>query len=94
MVVLVTCKNEEDPIENECARVVTTLSINFKMLKKGANSIIGDWNLTRFKLIQDFIVVFLIFTNKENPFKMKALEWSKHFSHYKSIEIFQMFKGS
>ena len=33
MVVLVTCKNEEDPIKNEGARVVTTLSINFKMLK-------------------------------------------------------------
>ena len=29
MVVLVTCKNEEDPIKNEGARVVTTLSINF-----------------------------------------------------------------
>ena len=32
MVVLVTCKNEEDPIKNEDTRVVTTLSINFKML--------------------------------------------------------------
>ena len=29
MVDLVTCKNEEDPIKNESARVVTTLSINF-----------------------------------------------------------------
>ena len=28
MVVLVTCKNEEDPITNEVARVVTTLSID------------------------------------------------------------------
>ena len=26
---LVTCKNEEDPIKNESARVVTTLSISF-----------------------------------------------------------------
>ena len=26
---LVTCKNEEDPIKNEDARVVITLSINF-----------------------------------------------------------------
>ena len=33
MVVLVTCKNEEDPIKNEGARVVVTLSIIFKMLK-------------------------------------------------------------
>ena len=29
MVVLLTCKNEEDPIKNEGARVVTTLSIDF-----------------------------------------------------------------
>ena len=29
MVVLVTCTNEEDPIKNEGARVVTTLKINF-----------------------------------------------------------------
>ena len=29
MVVLVTCKNEEDPIENVYARVFTTLYINF-----------------------------------------------------------------
>ena len=29
MVVLVTCKNEEDPIQNEGARVVTTLFIDF-----------------------------------------------------------------
>ena len=29
MVVLLTCKNEEDPIENRGARVFTTLYINF-----------------------------------------------------------------
>ena len=29
MVVLVTCKTEEDPIKNEGARVFTTLYINF-----------------------------------------------------------------
>ena len=29
MIVLVTCKNEEDPIKNEGARVVTILSIDF-----------------------------------------------------------------
>ena len=29
MVVLVACKNEEDPIINEGARVVTTLFIDF-----------------------------------------------------------------
>ena len=29
MAVLVTCKNEEDPIENKGTRVVTTLFIDF-----------------------------------------------------------------
>ena len=29
MVVLITCKNEEDPIKNEGARVFTTLYSNF-----------------------------------------------------------------
>ena len=33
MGLLVACKNEEDPIKNEGDRVVTTLFINFKMLK-------------------------------------------------------------
>ena len=29
MTVLVTCKNEKDPIKNEGARVLTTLNIDF-----------------------------------------------------------------
>ena len=33
MVDLVTCKNKEDPIKNEGAKVATTLSIIFNMLK-------------------------------------------------------------
>ena len=33
MVVLVTCKNEEDPIKNEGARVFTILYINFQTHK-------------------------------------------------------------
>ena len=62
MFVLVTCKNEEDPIKNEGARVVTTMlhyqSI-FKM-SRAANSLIGDGILRKFKLIAAFIVVLLI----------------------------------
>ena len=33
MGVLVACKNEEDPIKNEGARMVTTLFIDFHTLK-------------------------------------------------------------
>ena len=33
IVFLVTCKNEEDPIETEGARVATTLNIDFYTIK-------------------------------------------------------------
>ena len=69
MVVLVTCKNEEDPIKNEGARVVTALSINFW---DATNSIIGDGILTEFKLIQAFIVV-LICKNEYDLFKNESV---------------------
>ena len=59
MVVIVTCKNEEDTIKNEGARVVTTLSIK------------GDVILTDYKLIQAFIVVLLFCKNEYDLFKMK-----------------------
>ena len=68
MVVLVTCKNEEDPIKNEGARVVTTLSITFLRCSRAANSIIGDGILTEFKLIQALIVVLLICKNEYDLF--------------------------
>ena len=41
MVVLVTCKNEEDPIKNEGARVVTTLYSFFLRCSRAANSLVG-----------------------------------------------------
>ena len=31
--------------------------------------------------------------NEEDPSKMKALEWSQYFSHYKSMGIFQDAQG-
>ena len=63
MVVLVTCKNGEDPIKNEDARVVTTLKINFKDAQG-----IGNVILTKFKLIQALIIVLLICKYEEDPF--------------------------
>ena len=61
---------------------------------RGANSTIGDWILTKFKLIQAFIVVLIICKNEKIHSKLKAREWSQHFSHYKSMGNFQMLKGS
>ena len=52
---LVACKNEEDPIKNEGARVVTTLFINFS-----ADSEVSDGILPKFKPTQDFLVGLVI----------------------------------
>ena len=93
MVVLITCKNEEDPIKNEGARVFTTLYINFsdtqgqitlglvvvsgRILNSSKLSCIFSLS-ARMKMIQS---------------KMNELEWSQHFSHYKSLGIFQDAQG-
>ena len=88
MVVLVTCKNNEDPIKYEGARAFTTLYINFSdaqgqitpesVVVSGRNSISSKLLCmsllpARMKMIQS---------------KMKELEWSQHFSHSKSMGIF------
>ena len=59
--------------------MVTTLFINFKDDPYDANSIIGDGILTKFKLIQAFIVVLLICKNKEDPFKIESTRAVKTF---------------
>ena len=78
--------------KNEGDRAVTTLFIYFKMLKGGANSKIGDGILTKFKLIQALIVVLYARMKKIHS-KLKALEWSQHFSHYKSMGTFPNAQG-
>ena len=54
MIVLVTCKNEEDPIRNEGARVFTTLYINFSDAQEQLTlqSVVGSGrNLNSFKVL-------------------------------------------
>ena len=93
MGLLVACKNEEDPIKNEGARVVTTLFINFSdaqgqlTLKSVMESC---WNSNPSKLLW---LVLLSARMKKIHLKMKVLEWSQHFSHYKSIGIFPNAQG-
>ena len=60
------------------------------MSTKGRNSVA---NLPKFKLIQDFMHVVNTCKNEEDPIKMKALECSQDFSHYKSIGIFPDAQG-
>ena len=61
---------------------------NFLRCSWGVNSIIDDGILTEFKLIPAFIVVLLSARMKKIHLKLKALELSQHFSHYKGIRIF------
>ena len=68
MGLLVACKNEEDPIKNEGARVVTTLFINFSDAQ-GQLSPISDGILPKFKLIQAFMVGLVICKNEEDSSK-------------------------
>ena len=84
IVVLVICKNGEDPIKNEGTSELTALYINFSDAQGQITPetvVVSDQNLksklscmssllARMKLIQS---------------KMKMLEWSQYFSHYKSM---------
>ena len=60
MNVLLTCKNEKDPIQNEGARVATSES---------------HWQLVRgpiwrkFEIIQEFVIVLVSCKNEEEPNK-------------------------
>ena len=55
---------------------------------RAASSEVSDGILPKFKQIQAFMADLVTCKNEEDPLKMKVLEWSQRFSHYKSIEIF------
>ena len=90
MVVLVTCKNEEDQIKNEGARVVKTIFINFsdpqgQLTPKSVMESCRNSNPS--KLL--WLVLLSARMKKIHPkMKVHVLEWSQHFSHYKSMGIF------
>ena len=93
MGVLVACKNEEDPIKNEGARVVTTLFIDFSHAQGQLTpkSVMESCrNSNPFKLLW---LTLLPARMKKIHWKMKALEWSQLFSHYKSMGIFPNAQG-
>ena len=92
MGLLVACKNEEDPIKNEGARVFTTLFINFsdaqgQLTPKSVMESCRNSNLSKL-----LCLVLLSARMKIYP-KMKVLEWSQRFSHYKSMGIFPDAQG-
>ena len=93
MGILVACKNEEDPIKNEGARVVTTLFINFsdtqgELTPKSVMESCLNSNASELS----WLVLLSARIKKIHP-KMKELEWSQHFSHYKSMGIFPDAQG-
>ena len=93
MVVLVTCKNEEDPIKNEGARVLTTLYINFSDNKGQITLelvVVSGRNLNSSKLS---CMSSLPARMRMIDSKMKALECSHDFAHYKSKGIFPDAQG-
>ena len=90
---LVTCKYEEDPIKNEGARVDTTLYSNFSDTQGQITlvlvSVYGR-NLNSSKLA---CMSSLPARMRMIDSKMKELECSQDFSHYKSMGIFPDAQG-
>ena len=90
---LVTCKYEEDPIKNEDARVVTTLYSNFSDVQGQITLVsvsVSGRNLNSSKLS---CMSSLPARMRMIDSKMKELECSQDFSHYKSMGIFPDAQG-
>ena len=88
MVLLLTCKNEEDPIKNRSARMFTTLYINFSDAQGQITLelvVVSGRNLNSSKLS---CMSSLPARMRMIKSKMKELECSQDFSHYKSMGIF------
>ena len=94
MVVLLTCKNKEDTIKIEGARVITTLYIDFSDAQRQitlASVVVSSRNWNSSKLL---CMSSLPTRMKMIHTKMKELECSQDFSHYKFMGISQMLKDS
>ena len=93
MVVLLTCNNEEDPIKNTGARLFTTLYINFsdaqgqitlELVTVSGRNLFSSTLSCMSSLPARMRMIDL---------KMKELECSQDFSHYKSMGIFPDAQG-
>ena len=93
MGVLVTCKYEEDPIKNRGARVFTTLYINFSDVQGQITLelfVVSGQNLNSSKLSCMSTIPARM---RMIESKMKELECSQDFSHFKSMGIFPDAQG-
>ena len=90
---LFTCKYEEDPIKNEDARVITTLYSNFSDAPGQITLVLASVsgrNLTSSELscMSSLPAILRMIDSK-----MKELECSQDFSHYKPMGIFPDAQG-
>ena len=93
MDVLVTCKYEEDPIKNEGARVDTTLYSNFSDTQGQITLVLvlvsgRNLNSSKLSCMSSLPARMMMIDSK-----MKELECSQDFSHYKSMGIFPDAQG-
>ena len=88
MDVLITCKYEEDPIKNEGARVVTTLYINISDAQGQITLVLVVVSGRNLKSSKLSCMSSLPARMRMIKSKMKELECSQDFSHYKSMGIF------
>ena len=92
MVVLVTCKNEEDPIKNEGARVLTTLYIIFQTRKGSLELVVvsgRNLNSSKLSCMSSLPTRMRIIDSR-----MKEIECSQDFAIISLWEFFQTLKGS
>ena len=87
MVVLHFCKNEENPIKYEGARVLTRLYVVFFRHSRAANSEVSRGILPKFELIQAFIVVLVTCNNEEDPIKNEGARVLTRFPHYRQWDF-------
>ena len=85
MHVLITCRNEEDSIKKEGARMTTTylrlyVYGDFSRRSKAANSAVRCRIWPKFELCQDFMVVLVTCKNDEDPIKNEGARVTTRFS--------------
>ena len=93
MDVLVTCKNEKDPIKNEGARVDTTLYSNFSDAHRQITLVLVSVSGRNLNSSQLPCMSSLPARMRMIDSKLKELECSQDFSHYKSMGIFPDAQG-
>ena len=77
MVIIVSSKNEEDPIKIEGARVSTIQNIDFLNTKGQLTPQSEVGSGRKFELIRDIVVILVTCKNEEDPLKNKDAKVAK-----------------